>query len=267
MRFVLEITSGPAAGKRFWLRAGQTADIGRSDHAVFALPQDRWMSSLHFRVECDEAQCRLRDLDSRNGTTVNGQKVVHVVLADGDLIVAGETKFRVHIEGAAPPAPSELSAASESVSALPVTLVASGPCHRVGHWLCHVIPEGWEIVADQGMRRTAKGEFPTSLMFSETAADENLNLQEHVDTLIQQYLEAIKGCRTEGAAEMEVAGTEEARQFLLEHPLRGDVALRQRYVCVQQRGSIGMAVLTTSQTELEKLGSLLDQILAGLAWG
>lgn len=267
MRVVLEITSEPAAGKRFWLRAGQAADIGRSDHAVFAMPHDRWMSSLHFHVECDETQCRLRDLDSRNGTTVNGRKVARAVLADGDMIVAGETAFCVHIEGAAPPTPIEPGAASESVSALPVAPSVSGPRHRVGHWLCNVVPEGWEIVADQGMRSTAEGEFPTSLMFSETAADEDLNLQEHVETLIQQYLDALRGCRTDGATEVEVAGTDEARQFLLEYPQRGDVALRQRYVCVRRSGSIGMAVLTTSQTELEKPDSPLDQILAGLAWG
>ncbi|MHB8955548.1 MAG: FHA domain-containing protein [Pirellulaceae bacterium] len=266
MRFILEITSQPAIGQRFWLRAGQTAEIGRSDQAAFAIPHDHWMSSLHFRVECDEAQCRLQDLDSRNGTTVNGRKVTHAVLADGDLIVAGETTFRVHIEGAVPPRPDEPGTLSQRVPSIPIAPPASRPRYRVGHWLCNLVPEGWELVADQGMRSMAQGEFPSSLMFSETAVDDTFNLQEHVDTLIRQYLEVLKDCRTEGAAAVEVAGTEEARQFLLEYPQRGDVALRQRYVCVRQSGLFGMAVLTTSQTELEKLGFLLDQLLAELAW-
>ena len=63
-------------------------------------------------------RCRLQDLDSRNGTTVNGRKVTRAVLADGDMIVAGETEFRVHIEGAVPPDPIERRGPAESAKAL-----------------------------------------------------------------------------------------------------------------------------------------------------
>ena len=48
-------------------------------------------------VECDEKGMVLRDLSSRNGTKVNGQTVTAVYLANGDLIVAGETRFLVEI--------------------------------------------------------------------------------------------------------------------------------------------------------------------------
>jgi len=266
MHCVLEITSEPAAGKRFWLRSGQTADIGRSDHAAFTLPHDRWMSSLHFRVECDACQCRLRDLDSRNGTTVNGQTVATAFLADGDVIVAGETVFRVHLEGVPSTGSNQPATVSDGISFVPDVSSACRPRHRVGHWVCNVVPDGWEIMPNQGMRSSAEGIFPTTLLFSETVVDQDFKLQEHVATLIEQYLDALPGCRTEGATEVKVAGSDESRQFLLEHPLRGDIALRQRYICVRQRGSIGMAVLTTSLTELERAGSLLVQILEGLAW-
>ena len=266
MRVVLEITSEPAAGKKLWLRAGQAADVGRSDHAAFAVPDDNWMSSLHFRIESDALQCRLCDLDSRNGTTVNGRRVARAVLADGDIIVAGETCFRVSIQGAASPDPTERDTISDSADVALVVATATGPRHRVGHWVCGGVPEGWEIVPEKGMRNTAQEEFPTSLVFTENGATENISLQEHVDTLIQLYLDALPGCRTDGATAAEVEGAAEARQFLLEYPQRGDVALRQRYLCVQQGDWIGMAVLTTSLTELEKSNALLDRILAELAW-
>jgi pSer/pThr/pTyr-binding forkhead associated (FHA) protein len=58
------------------------------------------MSSLHFMVEYDEKGAVLRDLASRNGTAVNGRSIAPaaaVYLANGDLIVAGETRFLVKI--------------------------------------------------------------------------------------------------------------------------------------------------------------------------
>lgn len=266
MRVVLEVTSEPAAGKRFWLRSGQTADIGRGSQAVFALPHDQWMSSLHFRVECDAAQCRLQDLDSRNGTTVNGQRVTRAELADGDVIVAGETHFRVQIEGAVPSERPEPRRTAPAVQAIAGGAPASGPTLRVGHWLCGFVPPGWEVVPNQGLRRAAEGEFPISAIFTETRCHEHLNLPEHVNTLIQHYLDALPGCRTQGAQQIKIPGTEEARQFVLEHPPRGEIALRQKYICVRERESFGMAVFTTSQDQLERSASVLDQILSGLAW-
>lgn len=266
MRIVLEVTSAPAAGKRFWLRSGQTAEIGRSNQAVFSFPDDHWMSSLHFRVECGETHCRLQDLGSRNGTTVNGRKATHAALADGDLIVAGETEFRVHIEGVMPPDRLAPSVPTESLSPLAVAPLPSGPRLRVGHWLCHFIPAGWDVVPGQGMRCTAEGQFPASLMFAETGGHEHLQLREHVNMLIQQYLDALQGCRTDGASDVRIRGTDEARQFLLEHPQRGDIALRQQFICIRQSDSFGMAVFTASQDQLETSALIFDQILSGLSW-
>ncbi len=56
------------------------------------------MSGVHFVVECDETGCRIRDLNSSNGTLVNGTKVGAATLQDGDQIVAGQTRFSVRTE-------------------------------------------------------------------------------------------------------------------------------------------------------------------------
>src|SRR5439155_11949496 len=44
-----------------------------------------------------EDYCRISDLGSRNGTFLNGSRIQEAVLFDGDLISAGQTRFRVHI--------------------------------------------------------------------------------------------------------------------------------------------------------------------------
>src|SRR5262249_49080208 len=56
------------------------------------------LSSLHFSVEYDGTQCRIRDLGSSNGTFVNGDRVNDRVVHDGDSVAAGGSTFLVRIE-------------------------------------------------------------------------------------------------------------------------------------------------------------------------
>jgi pSer/pThr/pTyr-binding forkhead associated (FHA) protein len=266
MRVVLEIISGVAEGKRFWLRAGQSVDIGRSDHAAFAVPHDPHMSAVHFRVECDGQECRLRDLNSSNGTTVNGQKVNRGVLRDGDQVVAGETRFLVRIEGAPTSAPGLSPSDQEAILGTHVPQVASGRTHRVGHWHCHGVPEDWDVLPDRGIRSTAQEAFPTSLIFVESARVGDVSLPQHVDALIQQYVDVLPGVRSGGVRPEKIAGADEACRFLLEYPDRGGVTLLQCYVCVRQDDVVGMAVMTTSRDEWERSGKLFDQVLTRLIW-
>ena len=57
------------------------------------------MSGVHFGLACTVDACEIRDLNSRNGTLLNGQKITHAVLRQGDSIVAGETVFLLQIQG------------------------------------------------------------------------------------------------------------------------------------------------------------------------
>jgi hypothetical protein len=60
------------------------------------------MSRLHFRLQTDNQGCTVEDLRSRNGTLVNGEPVSEpVVLREGDQVQAGQTRFRVGLEGEA----------------------------------------------------------------------------------------------------------------------------------------------------------------------
>src|SRR5712692_1318225 len=64
----LEITTGPLAGKVIPVREGQALTIGRTQRSNFPIPQDTFLSGVHFSVECDGAACRLVDHKSANGT-------------------------------------------------------------------------------------------------------------------------------------------------------------------------------------------------------
>lgn len=100
MRVILSVESPPAKGTKVWLISGQTARVGRTARADYAIADER-MSGVHFALHCDASACRLRDLDSTNGTFVNGERVTEVSLRDGDTIYAGQTTFSVRLEDVA----------------------------------------------------------------------------------------------------------------------------------------------------------------------
>lgn len=101
MRIFLEITSGPRSGRKVRLAAGQEMKIGRTEWADFSLAEDGHMSGVHFALQSDGVACYLVDLESSNGTFLNGQQVpanTKVTLSDNDEILAGQTDFVMHVE-------------------------------------------------------------------------------------------------------------------------------------------------------------------------
>ena len=101
MPVILEIRSGPLAGKNAHIGEGQALRIGRASPSNIVVSDDVHMSGVHFLLEYDGSVCRLADLNSRNGTVVNGRKVTTAILANGDTIVAGETTLRIRFEAEA----------------------------------------------------------------------------------------------------------------------------------------------------------------------
>jgi pSer/pThr/pTyr-binding forkhead associated (FHA) protein len=100
MAVFLEVRSGSQTGTRIRLNPGQLVRIGRTKASDFAFADDSHMSGAHFTVEAADTGCHLSDLNSRNGLFLNGQRVSTSALANGDTVVAGETKFVVTVESA-----------------------------------------------------------------------------------------------------------------------------------------------------------------------
>jgi serine/threonine-protein kinase len=108
MRIILRVTGGPNTGTTFDFREHEALLVGRSKHASHRLPvKDGYLSRIHFLIEANPPRCVLTDMNSHNGTRVNGARVRTAELHDGDVVRAGRTLMRVTIEGAAPVAPCE----------------------------------------------------------------------------------------------------------------------------------------------------------------
>ncbi|MCC6420537.1 MAG: protein kinase [Gemmataceae bacterium] len=101
MRVTLTVTAGPHTGRVFTFAGHDTFLVGRSKKAHFQLAsKDRFFSRVHFMVEVNPPRCRLLDLDSRNGTYVNEQRVQQAELKHGDTIRAGKTVLQLVLEEA-----------------------------------------------------------------------------------------------------------------------------------------------------------------------
>jgi serine/threonine protein kinase len=93
----LAISSGIYLGQQHVLKINSSVIVGRDAEAQWCLADDPYFSRYQFRIEHTAQGCMLFDLGSRNGTFVNGAKVVAQELHDGDCITCGETNFRVHL--------------------------------------------------------------------------------------------------------------------------------------------------------------------------
>ncbi len=99
MNLLIKINSGPSRGQEFAAHSDRTIRFGRSTDADTTI-DDSQLSGIHFEIVKLGSKCMIRDLDSTNGTTLNGLPVVEAQLNDGDEIVAGTTSFLVMTQSA-----------------------------------------------------------------------------------------------------------------------------------------------------------------------
>ncbi len=67
--------------------------IGRAQEADVRV-EDRKASSTHCRIDHEGEGYRIRDLESQNGTWINGERVLDQMLSPGDVISVGATEIR-----------------------------------------------------------------------------------------------------------------------------------------------------------------------------
>jgi pSer/pThr/pTyr-binding forkhead associated (FHA) protein len=92
--YILEVLSGPLDGKTWPFEREIT--IGRDDAVASAcITLDRYISRRHARVREDGERLFLADLESRNGTRLDGEPVTESPLFPGDRFIVGRTLLRV----------------------------------------------------------------------------------------------------------------------------------------------------------------------------
>jgi pSer/pThr/pTyr-binding forkhead associated (FHA) protein len=119
MPVIIEIETGPQRRRKSVLRSGQALEAGRGEELDFAVPCDGMMSRRHFRLTATAGGATVQDLDSTNGTFLNGQRVAEADLRDGDRVRAGNTTFVVRISVAEPPVRDRSDGAAAAAVPIP----------------------------------------------------------------------------------------------------------------------------------------------------
>ena len=76
----------------FRILPGNIKTIGRSSGAEFTVDA-ALVSRLHCRLTAGASELQVHDLDSTNGTFVNGQRVADANLKEGDRLGVGRVEF------------------------------------------------------------------------------------------------------------------------------------------------------------------------------
>jgi pSer/pThr/pTyr-binding forkhead associated (FHA) protein len=90
--YTLVALDGPLSGKRYPLTG--PIDVGR-ESTVIPLGFDNMASRRHARLEPASMGVQVTDLNSTNGTYVNGNRTASHVLNPGDMVRIGSTTFRL----------------------------------------------------------------------------------------------------------------------------------------------------------------------------
>lgn len=98
IRCLLLASSGPHLGCGVSVRATESILVGRNTPRGLSIRDDLYLSREHFAVRSEGSNFRLIDIQSRNGTFLNGQRIFSsAILSDGDVVRAGGTEFHVEI--------------------------------------------------------------------------------------------------------------------------------------------------------------------------
>jgi predicted component of type VI protein secretion system len=75
----------------------QRITLGRSIECTYPIPGDHRISRIHCEVECLADRAIIRDLQSTNGTYLNGHRVLESMLRHGDRIFLGATVLVIRL--------------------------------------------------------------------------------------------------------------------------------------------------------------------------
>jgi len=125
---MLRITAGPSAGRA--LHVDSSLVLGRGDADVVI--DDQEISRRHALIRAGGDWLEIEDLDSLNGTWVNGRRIQSARLGPGDVVKIGNTVVAVEVGRGTPPLPEEAGEPFGQPTGPPPAPLAEGFCPECG---------------------------------------------------------------------------------------------------------------------------------------
>ena len=147
------------------------------------------------------------------------------------------------------------------MSSNPVQIENHAEPARIGRWMIHAVPAGWVWLPGFGIQRNVQGSVPSNIYLREDEIPEEEPLNSYVTRQIELMTGSVISPRVAGPAPLAFPGAAEAALVILKHRAveAGTVFQVQYYV----RGgrNIGIATLTTLDSELLLVRAELDQFM------
>jgi|SRR3954447_6558879 pSer/pThr/pTyr-binding forkhead associated (FHA) protein len=96
--WILDSNGSVPDGATFRLPSGSIKTIGRSTGAEFILDAPM-VSRLHCQLSATTEGIEVKDLDSTNGTFVNGARIASATLRAGDVLKVGRVDLTIYKTG------------------------------------------------------------------------------------------------------------------------------------------------------------------------
>jgi len=223
MDVVLSVISGRSVGRSHRIATGEKAVLGRQENCDFQIIE-QGISRRHCEIENLGSRVQVKDLDSSNGTFVNGVKVDARALNSGDLVHLGLAPVNVRFQGSISRTPRHTS----SLDIVKEPKSTSTFEHRV------VDLDRTHMSAIKG-QDLAKAHASLEILYQAGAA---INAEQELDKLFETIVESVLKV-TEG----------ERAALLTRHPETGNVELE----AIKHRYKVGRSNLQISRTVLDKV--------------
>jgi hypothetical protein len=132
---------------------------------------------------------------------------------------------------------------------------------RIGRWIVPAIPFGWTWIPDFGIQKRAEGVIPSNVYLREDqllAGNQLLlYIQAQITIMKNTFLDPVIA----GPAPMMFPDAEEAAMLMLKHQAMHQVTVFQVQHYVRSGPWIGIATLTTLESELLKVRPDFDQFM------
>jgi hypothetical protein len=147
------------------------------------------------------------------------------------------------------------------MSTNPGQLAGAASAARIGRWIIPAIPFGWSWIPDFGIQKRTEGVVPSNVYLREDQLLAGDQLEPYVKAQIAIMKQTFVEPMIAGPAPMEFPGAEEAAMLMLKHRPMHQVSVFQVQHYVRSGKWIGIATLTTLESELLKVRPDFDQFM------
>lgn len=147
------------------------------------------------------------------------------------------------------------------MSANPGQAAGAASAARIGRWIIPAIPFGWSWVPGFGIQKQSEGVVPSNVYLREDELLAGDKLEPYVKAQIAIMKQTFMEPMIAGPAPMEFPGAEEASMLMLRHRPMHQVSVFQVQHYVRSGKWIGIATLTTLESELLKVRPDFDQFM------